>query len=132
MQHLIDSDIVIDHLDIVPAVTQVLRQLTIDGIAISIITYMEVFQGRLNSADPVVALHGLSAFVAQAPILPSSAASAERCARLRLQLASDGKRVRARSLDLITASIAIEHGLTLVTRNTRDYDDIPGLALFQW
>jgi len=54
---------------------------------------------------------------------------ARRCARLRLDLKNRGKRVRSRALDLITAATALEHGLTLVTRNTVDYHDIPGLTL---
>ncbi len=32
-------------------------------------------------------------------------------------------------LDSITAATAFEYDLTLVTRNTADYDDIPGLRL---
>jgi tRNA(fMet)-specific endonuclease VapC len=132
MLYLIDSDIVIDHLGDVTAVTAMLENMATDGIAISIITYMEVFQGRIRGHDPTAALAAFNVFLSTAPILPLTTASAERCARLREQLAAQGKRVRARALDLITASIAIEYGLTLVTRNTHDYDDIPGLALYQW
>lgn len=33
-------------------------------------------------------------------------------------------------MDLFIAATAIEHGLSLVTRNTRDYSDIPGLDLY--
>ena len=29
------------------------------------------------------------------------------------------------------AATALEHNLTLVTRNVRDYDDIPNLTLYQ-
>ena len=43
---------------------------------------------------------------------------------------TEQKRVKARALDLINAAIALEHDLTLVTRNVRDYQDIPGLHLY--
>jgi predicted nucleic acid-binding protein len=65
------------------------------------------------------------------PVIPFSLAAARRCAELREDLARDGKRVRSRALDLITAAIALEYGYTLVTRNRKDYEDIPNLSLFQ-
>ncbi|HEV2109285.1 MAG TPA: hypothetical protein VGR16_13570 [Thermomicrobiales bacterium] len=50
------------------------------------------------------------------------------------QLNSDscraGRSVDHRALDLFIAATAIEHGLSLVARNTRDYADIPGLVLY--
>ena len=60
----------------------------------------------------------------------ASVAIAERCAGLRETLQRHGKRVRPRALDLIVAATALEYGLTLVTRNTDDYRDIPGLTLY--
>ena len=41
-----------------------------------------------------------------------------------------GKRVNSRALDLLIAATALEYDLTLVTRNTEDYGDIPGLKLY--
>jgi predicted nucleic acid-binding protein len=38
--------------------------------------------------------------------------------------------VNSRALDLINAAIALEHGLTLVTRDVDDYKDILGLAIY--
>jgi predicted nucleic acid-binding protein len=35
-----------------------------------------------------------------------------------------------RALDLLIAAPALEHQLTLVTRNLGDYNDIPGLDLY--
>ncbi len=55
---------------------------------------------------------------------------AKRCALLREQLKQEQKRVKSRALDLINAAIALEHDLTLVTRNSEDYQDIPGLQLY--
>ena len=48
MPYLIDSDVVIDHLDDSPPATQLLEKLATDGIAVSIITYMEAYQGVLH------------------------------------------------------------------------------------
>ncbi len=35
-------------------------------------------------------------------------------------------------LDLLNAAVALAHGLTLVTYNTADYANVPGLMLVDW
>ena len=130
MAYLLDTDVLIDHLAELPAATELIDRLAPAGIAISIISYMEVYQGILRSPDRQTAEATFADFIASTPILPFSPTVARRCAELREQLRQDGKRVRPRALDLLTAAIALEHGLTLVTRNTHDYDDIPDLDLY--
>lgn len=130
MAYLIDSDWVIDHLAGVPEATELLSKLSAEGIAISIITYMESFQGTLREDDPRTAQAKLDTFLEAAPVLPFTPGVARRCALLRETLARQKKRVRARALDLLVAATALEYNLTLVTRNTDDYDDIPGLKLY--
>lgn len=132
MTHLVDSDIVIDHLDDVEDVTSLLDRLASDGIAISIITYFEVREGRFRAPDPATAHWKFDVFLDTVPVILLSISAADECARLRDTLRRQGRRVRPRALDLITAAIAIEHDLTLITRNTADYADIPGLKLFEW
>jgi tRNA(fMet)-specific endonuclease VapC len=129
MPYLIDSDWMIDVLAGVPDAVTVVEQLARNRIAISIITYMEVYQGTLRAADPVAAQHNLHALLEDVPVLSLSLAVAERCARLREALKRSGKRVRGRALDLLVAATALEHDLTLVTRNTEDYSDIPELRM---
>ena len=129
MPYLIDSDWVIDHLSGTEEAVQLLDHLVEKGIAISIITYMEVYQGIERSSDKQEAQAKLAAFLAAAPVIPLSLSVAQRCAQLREQLKRQGKRVNARALDLIVAATALEHNLTLVTRNTDDYKDIPGLRI---
>jgi predicted nucleic acid-binding protein len=63
-------------------------------------------------------------------VLPITIAVAQRCARLRRTLKNQGRRVNSRALDLIIAATALEHRLTLVTNNPKDYEDIPWLKLF--
>jgi predicted nucleic acid-binding protein len=129
MPYLIDSDIVIDHLADVATATALLEQLSSEGIAVSIITYMEAYQGVLRSPHQSSARKHFEAFLATVPVLPFSQACAKRCAQLREMLHKEGKRVKARALDLMTAAIALEYGLTVVTRNVEDYQDITDLKL---
>jgi tRNA(fMet)-specific endonuclease VapC len=131
MPYLIDSDIVIDHLANVKEASQLLEQLAQEGIAISVITYMEAYQGVSRSPQPQIAQGKFQAFLVTVPILPFSLSVAERCAKLREQLKQEGKRVKARALDLMNAAIALENDLTLVTHNKEDYKDIPDLTLYK-
>jgi predicted nucleic acid-binding protein len=129
MPYLIDTDIVIDHLAGVKAAHQLLEQLTPEGIAISIITYMEAYQGVSRSPQPKLAHTKFQTLLTTVPVLPFSLPVAKRCALLRERLKAEGKRVKARALDVMNAAIALEHGLTLVTHNREDYEDIPDLNL---
>src|SRR5262249_32460020 len=123
MSYLIDSDWVIDHLQGDPAATQLLQSLAPQGITISVITYMEVMQGVLRSPDPQAARARFESFLANVPVLPFVPSTAERCAGIRETLKQRNRRVNSRALDLVNAAIALEHGLTLVTRNVGDYKD---------
>ncbi len=131
MPYLVDTDLVIDHLADIPEAQQLLDKLAPEGIAISIITYMEAYQGVIRSVNAKEAHAKFQIFRRSIPVLPFSLTVAKRCAALREQLKNEQKRVKSRALDLINAAIAIEHHLTLVTRNTADYQDIPGLQLYK-
>src|SRR6266480_1015427 len=130
MPYLIDTDLVIDHLANVTEANQLLEHLAPEGIAISMITYMEAFQGVVRSPHGKEARAKFQTFRRSVPVLPFSLSVAKRCAVLREQLKTEQKRVKARALDLINAAIALEHDLTLVTRNVKDYQDIPDLHLY--
>lgn len=131
MRYLIDSNLVIDNLLNVQEVVDLLDTLSTDGFAVSIITYMEAYQGTLRAE----ATDGLRAefarFFETVPVLPFTPAVARRCARLRQTLKEQHKRVNARATDLLIAATALEYGLEFVTNNLDDYDDIPDLTLYQ-
>ena len=130
MPSLLDADWLIDYLDDDPAAIALVDPLIPDGVAVSIITYTEAYQGTLRKDDPARAALELDAFLGHAPLLPYSVEVARRCARVREDLKAQGKHTRSRALDLLIAATALEYGLTLVTRNRGDYDDIPGLTIY--
>ena len=130
MPYLVDTDWLIDHLAQAPAAEALLSELAGEGVAISIISYMEAYQGTLRSPNPAGAQARLQTLANTVPVLPLSIAVAQRCARLREWLRTRGRRVRPRALDLLIAATALEYQLTLVTRNVDDYRDIPGLELY--
>jgi tRNA(fMet)-specific endonuclease VapC len=110
-----------------------------DDIAITIITQIEALQGRFamllkaaNGADLKRAQHWLDQTVkhlaAVPKILPIGDAAADQFDRL-LQNKKLKKIGRA---DLLIASIVLASRATLVTRNVRDFQQVPGLAVENW
>lgn len=129
MPFLADSDWVIDYLNDVPEALDLFGRLAQEGLSISIVTYMEAYEGVVRDPRPEEREQRLEAFLLNTPIIPLSPVVARRCALLRDSLRRQGRRVHQRAIDLIIAATALEHDLTLVTRNTEDYGDIPGLKI---
>lgn len=108
LKYLLDSVIVIDHLNGIEQATGFIREHA-GGCMLSAITRAEVLVGFDNRTEPL-ALELLDLF----PTLPLTAETADRAARLR----------RARHLklpDAFQAAAALTTGLILVTRNARDF-----------
>ena len=72
----------------------------------------------------------LNQVVGALPKLPYDAAAALVHAQMRAQSEARGRVLPM--LDAQIAAIAISQGLTLVTRNTRDFEGLPGLRLANW
>jgi predicted nucleic acid-binding protein len=130
MRYLVDSTWVIDNLLGLPEAVELLDALEPDGYTVSILSYMEAYQGTLRAQATPQLRQAFDTFFAAVPVLPFSPTVARRCARLRQELKLQGKRVNARATDLMIAATALEHGLEFVTNNVDDYDDIPGLTLY--
>jgi len=62
--------------------------------------------------------------------LPVTQAVAERAGTAAAALRHAGR--PCGSLDPLLAATALEHSLTLVTRNTRHFEAVPGIALEDW
>ena len=124
MPYLLDSDFVIDYLEEMPGALRIYPELSREGIAMSMVTFMEAYEGTLVAEDPASALAKLEDLLHAAQPLDFDRDVAAVCARLRVQLRSQGKRVRSRAYDLQIAATAILYGLTLVSRNVKDYLDV--------
>ena len=107
-RYLLDSVIVIDHFNGVDEATEFLAAHGRDCV-ISVITRAETLAGFPAASEPL-ARKLLDTFAA----LPVTVEVADSAARLR-------RTQRWKLPDAIQAAIAIRGGLTLVTRNTRDF-----------
>jgi predicted nucleic acid-binding protein len=128
MTYLTDSTYVIHFLRGQAYARMVYPTLIRDGLALSIITHMEVWEGVYAARDPRGAERLLQAFLKPLTILPFSRRVSQRTARLRRQLRTLRRPIDQRALDILIAGTALNHGLTMVTSDG-DFDDILGLAI---
>ena len=105
-----------------PDVTRWLGRTAPDALFVSIITIGEIERGidRQRAQNPVFAA-ALESWVERLlddyadRILPVTVAIARRWGRLSARIGHSGA-------DLLIAATALEHGLAVVTRNTRDFE----------
>lgn len=131
MPYLLDTNIVIRHLNGDPDTRTLVGKLTPDGIAVSTVTQMEVWEGVYRASEPQTLEAEYQEFFDSILVIPFDSAIAKRGARLRYDLRRHSTRTRERALDLQIAATALHHRLKLVTYNDRDYDDIAGLTLYR-
>gem|GEM_PF-3477398 len=106
------------------AATATLLDLAPDGLAVSLISYGELYQGAYYARDPDAAMMGLREFLRGKEILPVTVDVMERFAIIRGQLPRN-IRTQVGDMDVLIAATAIVNGFTLVTRNLSDFEKIP-------
>jgi predicted nucleic acid-binding protein len=129
VSYLVDSDWLIDALIGVPAAVSLLARLRTEGLAVSIISYGELVEGTIGAADPQAELERVHTLLAPYPLVPLSRPIMETFARSRVDLRRAGRLIP--DLDLLIAATAIDHDLTLVTRNVRHFGRIPAVRLYE-
>jgi hypothetical protein len=110
LERLLDSVILIDHLNGVQQATDFLLSLDPEKTALSVISYAEILTG-LDDDGERKAVPLLSSF----EMLGIDTAAAEKAAALRRQ---HGWKLP----DAFQAALAILHDVRLCTRNTKDFD----------
>lgn len=96
-------------------------------LAMSSITLAELIVGIRTSSDPERDARMIDYFATWTSVLDFDQACARRYGAV---VGAIG--VRRKSFDRLIGVQALEHGLTLVTRNGRDFADVPGLAIEDW
>jgi tRNA(fMet)-specific endonuclease VapC len=99
-------------------------------LAISTVVLGELYAGAYNHPNPSRLLSLISDLLREVSLLDFDAACAERFGRERGTSLQRG--ISVSRMDLMIASVALVHDLTLVTHNTADYQNIPGLRLDDW
>jgi tRNA(fMet)-specific endonuclease VapC len=99
-------------------------------IALCSVVTAELFYGAETSATPAANWVQVEAFVRQFTALPFGEPEARAYARIRADLAAQGKIIG--HYDLFIAAIAITSGLILVTHNTGEFSRVRGIRLDDW
>ena len=129
MKYLVDSDYVADYLGAHTHAIQLLSSIAKDDLSISLITYGEMYEGIHFGRDPRKTTEVFHRFLRSIEILPLTKPIMQHFARIRGDLRRTGKIIG--DFDILIAATAIQHHLTLVTRNVKDYQRIRDLKLYQ-
>ena len=117
---LLDSNPIIYYLNqqLPPAGKVFIDQLMLNGVAYSVITRLEVLGARM-AADHRSCAQAMLAVMDELPM-------DDPVVDLAIQLRST---VRIKTIDALIAATARCHDLTLITRNTKDFEAIAGISL---
>ena len=129
MRYLLDTDRVASYLNGRVEAVSLLSSIRQDGLAISLITYGEIYDGIYGSRDPQSREHAFQEFIRRVAVLPLTRPSMRRFANIR-----GGLRRQSMSLgdtDLLIAATALHHELALATGNYRHFERVPGLLLYR-
>jgi tRNA(fMet)-specific endonuclease VapC len=129
MSHLVDTDVVVGWLKGRQEEISLLKNLSQEGLAISLITYGEIYEGIYYGRDPEANEKLFQQFLRWVDVLPLNRQIMRRFARIRGQLRRSGQLIS--DSDILIAGTALYHDLTLVTHNTRHFNRIPTLKLHQ-
>ena len=129
MTYLVDSDWVIDWLAGREQAIQLLSTIAASGIAISLVTYGEVYEGIYYGRDPITVERAFQRFLHGTDVLPLNRTIMRRFALIRGQLRRQGRIIG--DPDILIGATALHYDLRLVTRNVSHFERIPGLRLHQ-
>lgn len=127
---LLDTDMVIYSLKGNEAVKQNLRTHINDPIKITVVTLMELYYGAYKSQKVTANLARLKMIERNMEIISSDEKSAEIFGMIKADLENRGTPLD--DFDIIIASCALVHNLTLVTNNIKHFKRIDGLRLANW
>ena len=128
MRFLLDTDTCILALRHYPEVRTHLDAMTPEDVALSSMIEAELWYGALNSQHPGKHTKDVEAFLRPFTVLPFDSDAAKEHARLRMDL----KKMPIGERDLVIASVALVHRLTVVTHNQREFGRVPGLKTLDW
>jgi predicted nucleic acid-binding protein len=127
MAYLLDSTWSVWWLRGRSTVVKRVRELESSGLATSIATVAELYEGVEVSKDPAASRRGLMDFLGRVEILPFTDEVAERFGREAARLERLGQKIP--DFDLVIAATALTHGLTLLTSDDH-FKRVAGLDIY--
>lgn len=128
-RYLVDTDWIIEVLRGSDEAANVLEELSFEGLAISAITYGELYEGVYYARDPSAALASVRDVLRTVERLPVTDAVMERFAIERGRLTPNARR-QIGDFDLVIAATALAGSMTLLTFNLRHFRLVDGLRIY--
>lgn len=129
MSHLLDTNICSAHFRRPAGLAHRFIQYG-GGLYVPTIVLAELYAGAYHVSNPTPLLQKIDDLLDDVQVLPFDQDCAEQFGRVRGSLLQRG--ISIPTTDLLIASVALVHNLTLVTHNTADFQNIPGLRLDDW
>lgn len=129
MSHLLDSNICAAHFRRPGGLAHRFMQYG-GGLFVPTVVLGELYAGAYHVRDPAPLLQKIADLVNDVQVLDFDHACAEEFGKVRGSLLQRG--ISVPMADLMIAAVALVHNLTLVTNNTADFQNIPGLRLDDW
>ena len=129
MTHLLDTNICSAHMRHPVGLAHRFFQYA-GGIAISTVVLAELYAGAYKHPNPPKLLALIVDILGEVTVLDFDSACAEEFGKLQGGLLQEGITVPV--ADLMIGATAKVRDLTLVTHNTADFQNIPGLRLDDW
>ena len=130
MAYLLDSDTLIYFFKGIGQVRPHLSKQRDTDIHLCTPVLYELLKGAYKSHHPRSQLAQLEAVKKRFEVLSFTAGCADQSAHARAHLERLGTPIGP--IDTLIAGIALAHNLTLVTRNTREFERVPGLKIDNW
>jgi tRNA(fMet)-specific endonuclease VapC len=125
--YLIDTDWVIHYLNGQPSIVSRLQELQDDGLAVSLVSLAELYEGVLYSRDPDARESDLNNFLRGVSLAEIDEETCKIFGRERGRLRA--KRKTVADFDLLIGSTALQRKLTLLTNNRRHFEMIEALRI---
>jgi tRNA(fMet)-specific endonuclease VapC len=131
LKYLLDTNVVSDIVQGVPAVKSRLLALAPASVGVSLLTLSEIAYGlERNEARAAKIRPVVEALIETLSIVPFEREDAESAGRLRAELERVGKPIGP--YDVLIAGNAIARRLILVTANAKEFSRVPGLYVENW
>lgn len=127
MSYLLDTDWLIDFLDNRQPAVSFVRSLLDNELYVSVVTCAEVYEGIYFGRNPEAAEHDFENFLEAVVVLDLDIGIAQEWAKTQGSLRQTRNQIHG--VDLFIAATALAYDLTLVSRNRRHFDRVPGLKL---
>ena len=127
MSNLLDTDWAISYLNRVPRTVSRMDELRPEGISISIVSVAELYEGVLNSNNPVHNENLMTDFLGRYPVISLDVPICRIFGVERARLRATGTLIP--DMDLLIGATALHHDLTLLSNNRRHFERLQGLRI---